>query len=85
MILSGLDQACRLAFKSLLLVLPLEEKDMETYMFLFASHLLVSWLCIVFLWKYHVGCTLLLQIDFMYYANTDLLLAFHCDTEVSYG
>ncbi|KAL1200639.1 hypothetical protein V5N11_019826 [Cardamine amara subsp. amara] len=26
-----------------------------------------------------------LQIDFMYYANTDLLLAFHCDTEVSYG
>lgn len=28
---------------------------------------------------------LLSQIDFMYYANTDLLLAFHCDTEVSYG
>ncbi|CAG7883772.1 unnamed protein product [Brassica rapa] len=26
-----------------------------------------------------------LQIDFMYYVNTDLLLAFHCDTEVSYG
>ncbi|KFK22684.1 hypothetical protein AALP_AAs42556U000600 [Arabis alpina] len=26
-----------------------------------------------------------LQIDFMYYANTELLLAFHCDTEVSYG
>ncbi|ESQ55644.1 hypothetical protein EUTSA_v10025847mg [Eutrema salsugineum] len=25
-----------------------------------------------------------LQIDLMYYANTDLLLAFHCDTEVSY-
>ncbi|XP_056845994.1 uncharacterized protein LOC130494722 [Raphanus sativus] len=25
-----------------------------------------------------------LQIDFMYYANTDLLLIFHCDTEVSY-
>lgn len=32
----------------------------------------------------HVGCTLLFQIDFMYYANTDLLLTFHCDTEVSY-
>lgn len=25
-----------------------------------------------------------LQIDFMYYVNTDLLIAFHCDREVSY-
>ncbi|KAH8521524.1 hypothetical protein Peur_040201 [Populus x canadensis] len=25
-----------------------------------------------------------LQIDFMYYANTDLLIAFHCDHQVSY-
>ncbi|CAM8940824.1 unnamed protein product [Rhodiola kirilowii] len=25
-----------------------------------------------------------LQIDFMYYANTDLLLAFHCDLKISY-
>lgn len=25
-----------------------------------------------------------LQIDFMYYANTDLLIAFHCDQRVSY-
>lgn len=25
-----------------------------------------------------------LQIDFMYYVNTDLLIAFHCDCEVSY-
>lgn len=25
-----------------------------------------------------------LQIDFMYYANTDLLVAFHCDRQVSY-
>lgn len=25
-----------------------------------------------------------LQIDFMYYANTDLLIAFHCDQQVSY-
>ncbi|CAL9225843.1 unnamed protein product [Arabidopsis halleri] len=37
--------------------------------------------CVIFRGEGHGD----LQIDFMYYANTDLLLAFHCDTEVSYG
>ncbi|KAG7547133.1 Rad1/Rec1/Rad17 [Arabidopsis suecica] len=37
--------------------------------------------CVIFRGEGHGD----LQIDFMYYANTDLLLAFHCDNEVSYG
>lgn len=46
--------------------------------------LAVSWFFFEFVVVFWVEILFFLQIDFTYYANNDLLVAFHCDHQVSY-
>lgn len=86
MILNGLDLAFRLSYSQLHHPSSSEVKAMETYRWPINNHHLCIYSCLRTSYWIHDYTTwsLVLQIDFSYYANTDLLTAFSCDRQVSH-
>lgn len=83
MTLSGQGQASRLNYNQSPLLFLSKEKVMETCRCNFSFTYFENISHKVFrIYKQYLLS--FLQIDFMYYVNTDLLIAFHCDREVSY-